>query len=286
MAKKKPEKRNWRDTLYKIIYHADTPAGKLFDILLIVFIIASVLVIMFDSVGWLHQKYGEIFYFVEWFFTLIFTIEYILRLVSTRHPVRYFFSFFGIIDLLSIIPTYLGLFVDGAHNLLVIRILRILRIFRVLKLVRYTQQAQLLMSAVAGSRHKIAVFFFFITTVLVVFGSLMYVLEGPENGFDNIPAGIYWAIVTLTTVGYGDIVPQTAPGRFVASLIMLTGYSIIAVPTGIFTSELGRAVKKQKQRDQRTCTTCALVGHTHDALYCRKCGHQLDEPEDEKAPAK
>ncbi len=277
MAEERPKARNWRDTLFKVIYHADTPAGKLFDILLIVFIMASVLVIILDSVDWMHQAYGRIFYVLEWFFTIVFTIEYFLRLISIRRPVRYFFSFFGIIDLLSIIPTYLGLFVDGAHNLLVIRILRILRIFRVLKLVRYTQQAQLLMSAVAGSRHKIAVFFFFILTVLIIFGSLMYVVEGPNNGFSNIPAGIYWAIVTLTTVGYGDITPQTIPGRVIASLIMLTGYSIIAVPTGIFTSELHRAVKKTRKRDTRTCTTCALTGHQRDAVYCRKCGHQLDE---------
>ncbi len=277
MAEERPKARNWRDTLFKIIYHADTPAGKLFDVLLIVFILASVLVIILDSVDWLHQKYGPIFYALEWFFTIVFTIEFILRLISIRRPLRYAFSFFGIIDLLSIIPTYLGLFVDGAHNLLVIRILRILRIFRVLKLVRYTQQAQVLMKAVAGSRHKIAVFFFFISTVLVIFGSLMYVVEGPEHGFSNIPAGIYWAIVTLTTVGYGDIAPQTVPGRFIASLIMLTGYSIIAVPTGIFTSELNRAVKKKRKRDQRTCSTCALTGHDRDAVYCRKCGHQLDD---------
>ena len=277
MAEERPKARNWRDTLFKIIYHADTPAGKLFDVLLIVFITASVLVIILDSVDELHLRYGRIFYALEWFFTITFTIEYVVRLISIRRPIRYVFSFFGVIDLLSIIPTYLGLFVDGAHNLLVIRILRILRVFRVLKLVRYTQQAQLLITAVSGSRHKIAVFFFFITTVLVIFGSLMYVVEGPEHGFSNIPAGIYWAIVTLTTVGYGDIAPQTIPGRIIASLIMLTGYSIIAVPTGIFTSELNRAVKKRKKRDLRTCTTCALSGHERDAVYCRKCGHQLDE---------
>ncbi len=274
-VEERPLARNWRDRLFKIIYHADTPAGKLFDVLLIVFIIASVLVIILDSVDWLHDRYGHLFYALEWFFTLTFTAEYILRLISIRRPLRYMFSFFGIIDLLSILPTYLGLFIDGAHNLLVIRILRILRIFRVLKLVRYTQQAQLLMTAVAGSRHKIAVFFFFISTVLVIFGSLMYVVEGPEHGFSNIPAGIYWAIVTLTTVGYGDIAPQTVPGRVIASLIMLTGYSIIAVPTGIFTSELNRAVKKRKKRDARTCPTCSLTGHEHDAVYCRQCGELL-----------
>jgi len=266
--------KNWRFKIFKIIYHADTPMGKWFDILLIVFIVLSVLTIILDSVNELNIKYGEIFKFLEWFFTLVFTFEYILRLISIKNPVRYAFSFFGIVDILSILPTYLSFFFIGTQQLLILRILRILRIFRILKLVQYTHQAQILTSAISNSRHKIFVFFFFIFTILILFGSLMYLIEGPENGFTSIPHGIYWAVVTLTTVGYGDIAPHTVLGRFVASLIMLTGYSVIAVPTGIFTSELNKEVKTT--RDQaRVCKTCNLRGHTQKAIYCRRCGEEL-----------
>lgn len=267
-------KSEWRSKVFKIIYHADTPAGKWFDILLIVFIVFSVLTIILDSVLELHLKYGELFYVLEWFFTIIFTFEYILRLISIKSPVRYMFSFFGIVDILSIIPTYLSLFFVGTQQLLVIRILRILRVFRILKLIQYTQQAQILTNAVKNSRHKIFVFFFFIATVLIIFGSMMYLIEGSENGFTSIPHGIYWAVVTLTTVGYGDIAPHTVLGRFVASFIMLTGYSIIAVPTGIFAAELNKETIKNRKLS-RLCNTCNLRGHTKGAIFCRRCGEEL-----------
>ncbi|MCB1582984.1 MAG: ion transporter [Marinicella sp.] len=266
--------KDWRHELFKIIYHADTPAGKWFDVLLIVFIVISVLVIILDSVNALRLLYGSHFRVLEWFFTIAFTIEYILRLICIRNPLKYTFSFFGIVDILSIIPTYLSLFFVGAQHLLVIRILRILRIFRIFKLFHYTKQAEILLTAVKSSRHKILVFFFFVITVLVLFGSVMYLIEGPENGFKSIPHGIYWAVVTLTTVGYGDIAPLTVLGRIVASLIMLTGFSIIAIPTGIFAAEINNATKRSRKMS-RQCQACGLRGHTASANYCRRCGEEL-----------
>lgn len=267
-------KGNWRSKIFKIIYHADTPAGKWFDLLLLVFIVISVLTIILDSVAELHLEYGPIFYGLEWFFTIVFTLEYLLRLVSIRSPVKYVFSFFGIVDILSILPTYLSLFYVGAQSLLVIRILRVLRIFRILKLVHYSEQMQTLTRAVRNSRHKLFVFFFFIITILVIFGSVMYLVEGPENDFHSIPHGIYWAVVTLTTVGYGDIAPHTVMGRGIASLIMLTGFSIIAIPTGIFAAELNKEASRNRKLS-RLCEACGLVGHTENANYCRKCGEGL-----------
>ncbi len=267
-------KDSWRSKIFKIIYHADTPAGKWFDIILIVFIFLSVLTIILDSVNDLHIAYESFFYRLEWFFTIVFTLEYILRLVSIRNPVKYAFSFFGIVDILSILPTYISLFFVGAQTLLVIRILRVLRIFRILKLVHYSEQMQTLTRAISNSRHKLFVFFFFIITVLVLFGSVMYLIEGPENDFTSIPHGIYWAVVTLTTVGYGDIAPHTVLGRAIASLIMLTGFTIIAVPTGIFAAELNKESKRGRKLS-RKCEACGLVGHTQNANYCRRCGVEL-----------
>lgn len=274
MTKAAPGKHKWRAKIFEIIYHADTPAGKWFDIMLIVFIIISVLTIILDSVNQLHIEFGQVFYSFEWFFTIVFTLEYVLRLVSTRNPIRYAFSFFGIVDILSILPTYLSLFFVGAQSLLVIRILRVLRIFRILKLVHYSEQMQTLTRAIRNSRHKLFVFFFFIITVLVIFGSIMYLIEGPQNGFTSIPHGIYWAVVTLTTVGYGDIAPHTVLGRGVASLIMLTGFSIIAIPTGIFAAELNKEASRNRKLS-RNCEACGLVGHTQSANYCRRCGEEL-----------
>ena len=274
MKAQPPSKKNWRYQIFKVIYHADTPAGKWFDILLIGFIILSVLTIILDSVTQLHLDYGQLFSVFEWFFTVVFTLEYILRLISVKKPFGYVFSFFGIVDILSILPTYLSLFIVGAQSLLVIRILRILRIFRILKLVQYTDETEVLMAAIRNSRHKILVFFFFILTVLVIFGSMMYLIEGSENGFTSIPHGIYWAVVTLTTVGYGDIAPQTVLGRTVASFIMLTGFSIIAIPTGIFASEMNKITKRSRKYSRR-CEPCGLRGHTENAGYCRRCGEEL-----------
>jgi voltage-gated potassium channel len=274
MTEKPINNDNWRSKVYKIIYLSDTAAGKWFDILLIIFIVLSVLTIILDSVNELHQNYETLFFLLEWFFTIVFTLEYILRLVSIKKPYIYIFSFFGIVDILSILPTYISLFFAGAQTLLVIRILRVLRIFRILKLVHLSQQMQMLTRAVSNSRHKLFVFFFFIITVLVIFGSVMYLIEGPENGFASIPQGIYWAVVTLTTVGYGDIAPQTVLGRGIASLIMLTGFTIIAVPTGIFAAELNKEAKRGRKLS-RKCEACGLVGHTQNANYCRRCGAEL-----------
>jgi len=262
-----------RKTLYEIIFKADTPAGKLFDVALIICILASVGVVMLDSIESVHKQYQHLLYGLEWFFTALFTIEYILRLVCVPSKIRYAHSFFGVVDLLAILPTYLGLFAGGLGYLRVIRILRVLRIFRVLKLGNHTKQADLLRRALYASRAKIIVFLCFVLTLVVIIGALMYSIEGPprENtGFTSIPKSIYWAIVTLTTVGYGDISPQTAPGQFLAAIVMLMGYSIIAVPTGIVTAQIVQMPKKPQ-----TCPACNHAQHDPDALFCKKCGVAL-----------
>ena len=263
-----------RDTVYRIIFEADTFWGKFFDIALIICILSSVMVVMLDSVVTLHARFGALLYVAEWIFTLLFSFEYLLRLMTSPKPGRYARSFFGIVDLLSIIPTYLSLFVVGAHYMLVIRVLRIMRIFRILKLGEYIQEATTLVRALQDSARKILVFISAVMTIVVIFGALMYVVEGPEHGFTSIPRSIYWAIVTLTTVGYGDISPQTELGQIVASAIMIVGYGIIAVPTGIVTVSLNKQYKKQY--NQRCCEACGLKGHEADALFCRNCGSEID----------
>jgi voltage-gated potassium channel len=266
----------WRHSLYQIIYQANTPAGRSFDIALMILILASVLTITLDSVAEINQKYGDELYAAEWLFTILFTLEYILRIFCIHKPIKYIGSFYGIIDLISILPSYLSLFLPGAHYLLVIRVLRVLRIFRVLKLVRFINQANLLVNALRASRLKITIFMFTISTLLIVFGSAMYLIEGPENGFTNIPVSIYWSVVTLTTVGFGDITPKTDLGRAVSAVVMIIGYAIIAVPTGIFTAELSKEMKKQdKAEDRRMCPRCRHLGHEKDANYCRICGMEL-----------
>lgn len=262
-----------RRTFYKIIFEADTPGGKLFDVILIWSIVLSVIAVMLDSVSAIRKDYGQFLYAVEWFFTVLFTIEYILRLVSSGRPLRYVASFFGIVDLLSIVPTYLSLFVPGSQYFLVIRVLRVLRVFRVLKLAHYLGEVHVLMQALRASRRKITVFLFTVLTLVIIVGSLMYMIEGAENGFTSIPRSIYWAIVTLTTVGYGDISPQTELGQALASIIMIMGYGIIAVPTGIVTVEMSRA--EQKRVSTRTCPECLAEGHDRDAAYCKYCGKKL-----------
>jgi voltage-gated potassium channel len=264
----------WRVKMHEVIFEADTQAGKWFDILLIISILLSVISVMLDSVGNIREIYGWWFYRIEWFFTILFTIEYFLRLISVGRPLAYATSFYGIVDLLAIIPTYLSLILPGTQYLLVIRILRILRIFRVLKLVQYISEARLLRQALRDSRRKITVFLFTVLTMVVIFGSLMYLIEGPKNGFTSIPRGIYWAIVTLTTVGYGDISPQTGPGQFLAALIMILGYSIIAVPTGIVTVAFAKAESKAQFKTQ-ACPQCSAEGHDPDAIYCKYCGARL-----------
>ena len=264
----------WRFKLHEIIFEADTTAGKWFDIILILSILVSVLAVMLDSVSGIRVNYGSWFYRVEWFFTILFTIEYLLRIICVGKPIGYVTSFYGVVDLLAIIPTYLSIILPGSQYLLVIRILRILRIFRVLKLVQYISEARLLRQALRDSRRKITVFIFTVLTMVVIFGSLMYLIEGPVHGFTSIPRGIYWAIVTLTTVGYGDISPQTGLGQFLAALIMILGYSIIAVPTGIVTVAFARVESKAEFKTQ-ACPQCSAEGHDQDAKYCKYCGAPL-----------
>ena len=259
--------------LHEIIFEADTPAGKLFDILLILSIVASVVLVMFDSVSSLRQSYGDLLYLGEWVFTLLFTIEYALRLYSVGRPLSYATSFFGVVDLLAILPTYLSVIFPGSQYFLVIRLLRVLRIFRVLKLVQYVGEARLLVRAMRASRRKITVFLFVVLTLVIIFGSLMYIIEDPQSGFTSIPQSIYWAIVTLTTVGYGDISPQTGLGQTLAALIMIIGYAIIAVPTGIVTAELTQGYKKSVST--QSCRQCSAEGHDPDAQYCKYCGSIL-----------
>ncbi len=262
-----------KNKIHIIIEGTDTPAGKLFDVLILVAIITSVLVVMLDSVLFLRLQYGRLFFVAEWFFTILFTIEYALRLYSAPNRRRYMTSFYGAVDLLALLPTYLSLFFAGTHYLLVVRILRILRIFRVFRLKSYMQQAGFLAAAFKTSQHKITVFFLSLLLLVTIFGSVLYVVEGPENGFTSIPLSIYWAVVTLTTVGYGDISPKTPLGQAIASMVMITGYAIIAVPTGIFTAELTRTMRPQLQ--PISCPNCGKFGHATNAKFCDRCGHDL-----------
>ena len=268
----RPPDENWRNTLYVIIFEAESPAGKLFDEILILTILLSVIVVMLDSVNSIAVRYGDLFYTLEWIFTILFTVEYFLRLICVGRPLRYATSFFGIIDLLAILPTYLSLMLPGSQYLLVIRSLRLLRVFRVLKLAQYMGEANLWMKALRASRRKITLFLFTVLNLVVILGSLMYVIEGAESGFTSIPRSIYWAIITLTTVGYGDIVPETNLGQALASVIMIIGYSIIAVPTGIVTSEITYA---SKYSSGRVCHNCRFEGHDIDAKFCKRCGAKL-----------
>jgi voltage-gated potassium channel len=268
-----PPRAHWRTVLHEVIFEADTRLGKGFDVLLIVSILASVIAVMLDSIGAVQSHYGSLLYGIEWLFTIIFTVEYLLRLMCVGRPLKYAGSFYGVVDLLSIIPTYVSLFLPGSQYLLVIRILRILRIFRILKLVPYLGEARLLMKALRASSHKIAVFIYTVMTLVVIFGSLMYVIEGGANGFTSIPRSIYWAIVTLTTVGYGDISPQTVLGQTLASMVMILGYAIIAVPTGIVTVEMSRAFGRKVST--QVCPECSAEGHDADARHCKFCGAVL-----------
>ena len=263
----------WRLKLHEIIFEADTVAGKGFDLLLIVSILASVVAVMLDSIGDVQMHFGRILLPTEWFFTLLFTVEYVLRLLCVGRPLKYAFSFYGLVDVMAIVPTYISFFIPGTQYLLVIRILRILRIFRILKLVPYIGEARLLVRALKASSRKIAIFLYAVLTLVVIFGSIMYIVEGGKNGFTSIPRSIYWAIVTLTTVGYGDIAPQTNFGQALASMVMILGYAIIAVPTGIVTVEMtstfGKTVSTQ------ACLECGAEGHDVDARHCKYCGATL-----------
>lgn len=264
----------FRHKLHEVVFEADTWAGRAFDISLLFLIVFSVLAVILESIPSLARPYGHYFDKIEWLFTGLFTIEYILRLISIRQPLRYVTSFFGLVDLLAILPSYLGLFLFGAHELAAVRILRLLRIFRILKLGEYTSAAALLAYSLRESRAKITVFFVAIFTLVITLGAMMYVVEEHANGFESIPLSIYWAVITITTVGYGDIVPSTAMGKFIATIIMLLGYVIIAVPTGIVAVSLTAASKKQDITTQ-ACPNCSRQGHDPDAVHCKYCGALL-----------
>lgn len=262
-----------REKLYEIIFEADTKKGKIFDIVLIILIAVSILLVMLDSMESVSSLYHKQMVIAEWIVTIIFTIEYALRIYIVKKPQEYIFSMYGIIDLLAILPTYAGLVVVGGQSLMVIRAIRLLRVFRILKLGRYTRAGRFLMLAMYKSREKIFIFLFFILTIVIIFGTIMYMLEGEQNGFTSIPTSIYWAIVTLTTVGYGDISPATGIGQFLASIIMILGYAIIAVPTGIVTSEM---LHMKPSTNSQVCSNCLYGQHDDDALFCKKCGNSLD----------
>ncbi|MCD6092343.1 MAG: ion transporter [Bacteroidales bacterium] len=270
------EKESIREKLHQIIVEADTPAGKFFDIMLLVFIMLSVFVVMLDSVPEYNIKMHQWFYGFEWFFTISFTIEYAFRIITVNKPFKnYIFTFYGIIDFLAILPTYLSLIFIGSQYLMVIRILRMIRIFRIFKLGKFVGATELLKESFLASRHKIAVFLELVLTAVLIMGSLMYLIEGPESGFTSIPRGIYWAIVTLTTVGYGDIAPITVLGQFVASIVMILGYAIIAVPTGIITVGMQKAEAKRQQMNTQVCSNCYFEHHDDDAKFCKHCGNKL-----------
>lgn len=265
----------WRENLYIIIFEADTRAGRLFDLWLIAAILVSVTVVILDSVAVLAQRYGTVFNWFEWGFTLVFTIEYLLRLACVRHPMRYATSLFGIIDLLSVLPAYIALLVPEAYALADVRVLRLLRVFRILKLISYVNEYSVLLAALAASRRKILIFLSFMMMVVLLLGTTMYVVEGPENGFTSIPTAVYWAITAVTTVGFGDIVPKTDIGRGIASVMMLIGWGTLAVPTGIISAELTARRTNLPMPTTRTCPNCLEEGLGGGDRFCRKCGEKL-----------
>ncbi len=263
----------WKEKLHEVIFEADTAAGKAFDVALLVCIVLSVVAVMLESVGSIASQHQLLLRRLEWVFTILFTVEYVLRLACLRRPLRYAKSFFGLVDFLALVPTYLSLFIGGAHSLLVIRALRLLRVFRVFKLAHFVGEERMLALALKASARKIVIFVGAVMTVVLIVGTLMYLIEGEENGFTSIPLSIYWAIVTMTTVGYGDIAPQTVLGKFVASGLMIAGYGVIAVPTGIVTVELTQAQKVST--NTQSCPSCSAEGHAWDAQYCKFCGSEL-----------
>lgn len=264
---------HWREKLHEVIFESDTPAGKAFDIALIWLILLSVLAAMLESVSSIRLAYGSDLLVVEWGFTILFTIEYAVRLLSVRAPLRYATSFFGLVDLFAILPTYLSYLVPGMQSLLVLRAFRLLRVFRIFKLASYLGEAQVLYSAIQTGKRKITVFLVAVIATVLTVGTLIYLIEGEEHGFTSIPKGVYWAIVTMTTVGYGDLSPKTAPGQFLASALMIVGYGVIAVPTGIITTELARATRGPVSA--QACPACSKQGHDWDAKHCKYCGSSL-----------
>jgi voltage-gated potassium channel len=269
----KPTGNGWRVRWHEIIFEAETPAGKRFDLALLVLILLSVFAVCLESVRELREAYGPTLRWLEWAFTLLFTVEYVVRVLTVRRPLLYMLSFFGLVDLLAIAPTYLSIFFPGSQSFLVVRALRLLRVFRILKLTHFIGEARLLGAAMRASLRKIVVFLGVVLTTVLIAGALMYVVEGEKHGFTSIPLAVYWAIVTMSTVGFGDIVPHTVLGRFIASILMIMGYAIIAVPTGIVTVELGAA--SRSSGNIRPCPTCGEEHHDRDALWCKRCGSRL-----------
>jgi voltage-gated potassium channel len=272
-AEEKPSGSVWRARWHEIIFEADTPAGKRFDLILLVLIVLSVIAVSLESVHEVREAYGPVLHAVEWGFTVLFTAEYVARLMAVRRPLAYMASFYGIVDLLAVLPTYLAAVWPGAQSLLIIRVLRLLRVFRILKLTHFLGEAKLLGAAMRASARKIIVFLGVVLSTVLIAGSLMYVIEGEAYGFTSIPVSVYWAVVTMSTVGYGDIVPHTVLGRTVASILMMMGYAIIAVPTGIVTVELGAATRMA--RNTQACPACGAEGHDDDARHCKRCGAKL-----------
>ena len=273
-------KHTWKSKIHEVIYEADTPAGKIFDVILLIIILLSVVLLMLESVAGMQIKYGDYFYISEWIITIFFTIEYILRVISIKKASAYVFSFYGLIDFISTIPLYLSFFIVGTNALLTIRALRLLRVFRILKITRYIGEGNKLTKALKDSRPKILVFLFAVMILSVIAGTLMYIVEGPEHGFNSIPVSVYWCIVTLTTVGFGDIAPVTALGQFIAMIIMVLGYGIIAVPTGIVSAEMAKkepgALPEHKLHiNTQVCHNCGARKHQDSAKYCHNCGNSL-----------
>ena len=268
---------SWRGKLHEVIYEADTPAGKLFDVVLLIVIIMSIILVMLESVEQIGTQYFVLLDTLEWIITILFSLEYMARIICVKKPSAYIFSFYGMVDLLSTIPKYLSLFVVGTHSLVALRALRLLRVFRILKLTRFISESTNFDRALKRSRVKIAVFLSFVLVLCVILGTVMYLVEGEqESGFTSIPRSVYWAIVTLTTVGYGDIAPSSALGQFIASLIMILGYGIIAIPTGIVTSEMTKKERDNIPDNTQSCPNCMESYHSDNAQYCHKCGQGLD----------
>ena len=274
IPKKQRKTDSFQEKVHEVIFEADTPSGKLFDVVLLIAIVASVITVMLESMEEINQDYATIFFYIEWFFTIIFTIEYGFRLYGVHDDWKYITSFYGVIDLLSILPSYLSLVFTGTQSLLVIRALRLLRIFRIFKLNQFVKEYDIIVRSLKASKLKILVFLLFIVIIVSIVGAIMYIVEGASNpSFTSIPRSVYWAIVTLTTVGYGDIAPTTTLGQFLSSIVMILGYAVIAVPTGIVSAEL---VKDYKNINTTSCQNCASEGHDADAVYCKYCGEHLD----------
>ncbi len=267
------KKPSFRERMYVVIFEADTASGKTFDVALLICILFSVIAVMLDSIGAIEKQHGYWLNNIEWIFTILFSIEYILRLYCVQKSWKYVKSFWGIIDLLAVLPTYISLVIAGTHILMVIRILRLIRVFRIFKLSEYLEQSQVLIKALKASKPKLIVFLIFVVTVVTIIGSVMYLIEGEENGFSSIPRSIYWAVVTMTTVGYGDISPQTPIGQFMAALVMILGYAIIAVPTGIVSYDFVQVARKKMST--RVCSVCGKESYDSDAKFCKYCGAKL-----------